>query len=399
MKNTPKQTVAGERVVNLGRTDRGGVRKFPSNQSPLGADGFRVLDEDSFQTMIAFERKRIERSSKAYALILIGASDCLPTHKRENLLEKVATALITLTRDTDMTGWHKNNSVVGVILTDIVAYERNAVIPTILARVTDTLHENLTQEQFSQISISIHCYPEDWQLELSRRPSNPALYPDLVSRDRSRRVAFVIKRMMDIVGSAVALVLFAPLFLVIAIAIKLTSRGPVFFGQQRIGQHGRSFVMLKFRSMHLNNDTSVHQEWFQNFYTGKAKRHPTDDGGNGSYKLPNDPRVTRVGRLLRRTSLDEVPQFINVLTGEMSLVGPRPPIPYEVDAYQAWHRERVLQAKPGITGLWQVNGRSRVPFDEMVRLDLSYARTWSIWLDIKILLKTPAAVFFGDGAY
>jgi exopolysaccharide biosynthesis polyprenyl glycosylphosphotransferase len=400
MKNTPKRVVADERVVNLRRTGRAGVHQFPSNQSALGADSLRVLDEDSFQTMIAFERMRSERSQKAYALVLVAASDCLTTHKRENLLEKVATVLTTLTRDTDVAGWHKTSSVVGAILTDILVHEKNAVIPTILARVTDTLHENLTQEQFSQISLSIHCYPEDWQLELSRQPSNSALYPDLASRDRSRRVAIVIKRMMDIVGGAVALVLFAPLFLVIAIAIKLTSSGPIFFRQQRIGQHGRPFVMLKFRSMHINNDTSVHQRWFQNFYAGKAKRHPTDDdGGNGSYKLPNDPRVTRVGRLLRRTSLDEAPQFINVLKGEMSLVGPRPPIPYEVDAYQAWHRGRVLRAKPGITGLWQVNGRSRVPFDEMVRLDLRYARTWSIWLDIKILLKTPAAVFFGDGAY
>jgi len=375
-----------------------GLRKLPANQSALGVDG--LLDEVSFQAMIAFERKRSERSSKAYALVLVAASDSLPTHKRESLLEKVSTALTTLTQDTDVTGWHKASSVVGVIFTDLVAHEKKAVIPTILARVNDTLYENLPPELSSQISISIDCYPEDWQLELPRRPSNPDLYPDIVSRDRSRRVAIMIKRMMDVVGSAVALVLFAPLFLMIAIAIKLTSSGPVFFRQQRIGQHGKPFIMLKFRSMHMNNDPSVHQQWFQNFYSGKAKRHRTDDdNGNGSYKLPNDPRVTRVGKLLRRTSMDEVPQFINVLKGEMSLVGPRPPIPYEVDAYEAWHRGRVLQAKPGITGLWQVSGRSRVAFDEMVRLDLRYARTWSIWLDIKILLKTPAAVFFGEGAY
>jgi len=210
----------------------------------------------------------------------------------------------------------------------------------------------------------------------------------------------VIKRMMDIVGGSLALLLSAPLFLVIAIVIKLSSNGPVFFRQQRVGQHGKSFIMFKFRSMHVNSDASVHQQWFKSFHSGKAERHRTnDDKGNGTYKLPNDPRVTKVGRFLRRTSLDEVPQFINVLKGDMSLVGPRPPIPYEVDAYQAWQRGRILQAKPGITGLWQVSGRSRVSFDEMVRLDLRYARTWSIWLDIRILLKTPAAVFFGEGAY
>jgi exopolysaccharide biosynthesis polyprenyl glycosylphosphotransferase len=396
MMNTSKQTVPDDEVINLERIED--VRTLPSDQSALWADG--LLDENSFQAMIAFERKRSERSSKAYALVLVAASDTLPINKRESLLEKVSTALTTLTQDTDVTGWHKTRSVVGAIFTDIAAHEKNVVVPTILARVTETLQGSLPQEQFNQISISINCYPEEWQLELSQRPSNPALYPDLASRDESRRISIVIKRMMDVVGSLVALVLFTPIFLAIAIAIKLTSSGPVFFRQQRIGQHGKPFVLLKFRSMYMNNDASVHQQWFQSFYTGKAKRHPTnDDKGNGSYKLPDDPRVTRIGRLLRRTSMDEAPQFINVLKGEMSLVGPRPPIPYEVDAYQAWHRGRVLQAKPGITGLWQVNGRSRVPFDEMVRLDLRYARTWSIWLDVKILLKTPAAVFFGEGAY
>ena len=126
---------------------------------------------------------------------------------------------------------------------------------------------------------------------------------------------------------------------------------------------------------------------------------PDHGRNNGVFKMTIDPRVTKIGRILRRTSLDELPQFINVLKGDMSLVGPRPPIPYEVDGYQTWHRSRILEAKPGITGLWQVNGRSRVTFDEMVRLDLTYARTWSLWLDIKILLQTPGAVLRGDGAY
>jgi len=363
------------------------------------ADDCRVLEQDSFQDMIAFERKRSERSGKVYALILVDAIDTVTIDQREKLLEKTGQVLTALTRDTDITGWYKTGSTLGVIFADIVAADRDAVVTAILARVADTLSENLTVEQLSQLAISTNCYPENWQTETSR-PSNPALYPDLASRDRSRRVAIVVKRIMDIIGSIVAIILFAPVILIIAIAIKLTSKGPVFFRQERIGQHGKPFVLLKFRSMFMNNDTSVHQEWFQNFYTGNAERHKTgDDNGNGTFKLPNDPRVTSLGRLLRRTSMDEVPQFFNVLKGEMSLVGPRPPIRYEVDAYKAWHRGRILQAKPGITGLWQVNGRSRVAFDDMVRLDLKYARTWSIWLDIQILLKTPAAVFFGEGAY
>ena len=143
------------------------------------------------------------------------------------------------------------------------------------------------------------------------------------------------------------------------------------------------------------------KEYVTQLIAGQAKRNPSNGNGDGAgvYKLTKDPRITRVGTFLRRSSLDELPQLLNVLRGEMSLVGPRPAIPYEVAAYQTWHRRRVLEVKPGITGLWQVNGRCRLKFDEMVRLDLRYAKTWSPWLDMKILLRTPRAVFVGDGAY
>ena len=205
--------------------------------------------------------------------------------------------------------------------------------------------------------------------------------------------------MMDVVGSALALIVLAPVFLIIAVAVKVSSKGPVLFRQQRIGQHGKRFTFLKFRSMHLGNDSSVHQEYVTKLIAGQAKRIPSNGNGEGVYKLTNDKRITPVGMFLRKTSLDELPQFLNVLIGDMSLVGPRPAIPYEVAAYQTWHRRRVLEVKPGITGLWQVNGRSRVKFDDMVRLDLRYAKTWSLWADVKILLRTPVVVVFGDGAY
>jgi lipopolysaccharide/colanic/teichoic acid biosynthesis glycosyltransferase len=204
--------------------------------------------------------------------------------------------------------------------------------------------------------------------------------------------------MMDIIGSALALILCAPVFLVIALAIKGSSKGPVFFRQQRIGQHGKRFTFLKFRSMHVDNDPSVHKAYVLNFIAGQEERKPSNGNGKAIYKLTNDERVTRVGAFLRRTSLDEVPQFLNVLKGDMSLVGPRPAIPYELAAYQTWHRRRVLQVKPGITGLWQVQGRSRIGFDDMVRLDLRYAQDCSPWLDLKILLQTPKAVIAGEGA-
>jgi lipopolysaccharide/colanic/teichoic acid biosynthesis glycosyltransferase len=151
--------------------------------------------------------------------------------------------------------------------------------------------------------------------------------------------------------------------------------------------------------MYVNNDASEHKLFVQQLIAGNAASKGSDKTGPAVYKLTKDRRITQVGGFLRKTSLDELPQFWNVLRGEMSLVGPRPPVGYEVEAYDIWHRRRLLEAKPGITGLWQVNGRSRVTFDEMVRLDLRYAKTWSPWMDVKILLRTPAAVVFGDGAY
>ena len=333
-----------------------------------------------------------------FLLVLVDTGASLPPNKSEKVLASILDALSLLNAGHGCSRLVRKNSVLGVMFTEIAADEKSALV-TMLGRVSAALQENLSLEEFSQIGISLHLYPEDWHHELFHRPSNPTLYPDLLRRDESRVLSIAIKRTMDIVGSLIALTLAAPLFLLIAIAIKLTSSGPIFFRQQRVGQYGRSFVFLKFRSMHVSNDTAVHKEWFNKFRNGQAQRQPTNGQKNGSFKLTNDPRITRVGKFLRRTSLDELPQFVNVLRGEMSLVGPRPPIPYEVDDYLAWHRGRILEAKPGLTGLWQVNGRSRVTFDEMVRLDLQYARTWSIWLDIKILLKTPKAVISGDGAY
>jgi lipopolysaccharide/colanic/teichoic acid biosynthesis glycosyltransferase len=358
-----------------------------------------ILDQMNFHRIIAFERKRTERSGKPFLLVLLDMGECLPMHKSEKLLTKTLSALSSSIRETDVTGWYEENSVVGIVFTEIIPEDKYTIVGTMLSRISTTLRDNLSFEQFGRVSISLHLYPEDWNHELPRQPKNPALYPDISKREEGRRLLSSIKRVIDIVGSVAALIVFSPLFLLIAIAIKLTSKGPVFFHQERVGQFGKPFVLLKFRSMSPNNDAKVHQEWFSKFVSGRGERQSTGSDDTGVFKLVNDPRVTRMGRLLRRSSLDELPQFINVLKGDMSLVGPRPPIPYEVHAYLLWHRGRVLEAKPGITGLWQVNGRSRVTFDEMVRLDIRYARTWSIWLDIKILLKTPRAVLLGDGAY
>ena len=358
-----------------------------------------ILNEGAFHRMISLERKRTERSRKPFLLMLLDMGDGLRSDNNEKALDKILSALSLSTRETDVTGWYKNNAVVGVMFTEFGADDRNTILTTLMTRVSETLRKNLSAQEFHRISISFHLFPEEWNYDIPQRPSNPTLYPDLARRDNARKLFCVLKRIMDIVGSALALFLFSPLLLLIALAIKLTTEGPVFFRQKRVGQHGEQFVFLKFRSMHVNNDASVHKAYVKQLIAGSAQSHPENGNGKGVYKLTSDSRVTPLGAFLRRTSLDELPQFINVLKGEMSLVGPRPAIAYEVEAYDIWHRRRVLEAKPGITGLWQVNGRSRIKFDDMVRLDLRYAKTWSPWMDLKILMRTPAAVVFGDGAY
>lgn len=361
--------------------------------------GFTVernaLGEDAFGRMIVVERKRTERSGKPFLLMLLEAGNHQSPEKNGKAFDTMVSTLLSSTRETDVVGWYKEWTTVGVIFTGLMVDDKHSILNTILTRVSTTLRDKLTFEQFNQVSISFHFFPDHWDEDSSGRPSNRALYPDLSRRDDVRRPLLGIKRVMDIIGSLLALIICAPLLVTVALAIKVSSKGPVFFKQKRVGHYGKVFTFLKFRSMHTNNDTSVHREYVANLIAGRAVRLPSNGDGEGVYKLTNDKRVTRVGKLLRRSSLDELPQFLNVLKGDMSLVGPRPAIPYEVASYQTWHRRRILEVKPGITGLWQVNGRNRIKFDEMVRLDLQYAKGWSPWLDIKILLRTPRAVFRG----
>jgi lipopolysaccharide/colanic/teichoic acid biosynthesis glycosyltransferase len=386
--------------VNSRRTTNGSIAGVAPALSTPVCDRV-VLNEESFLRTLSLERKRTERSRKPFLLMLLEFGNILP-QESSRALGKVISALSSSTRATDVVGWFKNHSVVGVLFTEIIIDDQSSIVSTMMARVSETLGHSLTLDQFNQVKLSFHVFPEPWDGGMFDRPSNPMLYPDFSDQDDRRKYKFAVKRLMDIVGSGMGLILCAPVFLVIAALVKLTSEGPVFFRQQRIGQHGTPFTFLKFRTMFTNNDHSVHKEFVQQLIAGKVKPNSNGNGdgnGHGVYKIKSDPRVTRIGSFLRRSSLDELPQLINVLRGEMSLVGPRPPVQYEVDAYEIWHRGRLMEAKPGITGLWQLNGRSRVKFDEMVRLDIRYARTWSLWLDIKILLRTPHAVFLGEGAY
>jgi len=206
-----------------------------------------------------------------------------------------------------------------------------------------------------------------------------------------------IKRASDIVISALALIFLSPLWFVISLFIKLDSRGTILFRQERVGMDGRKFLCYKFRTMQADADENLHREAYRKNIEGRREANAGNDEKPVFGKVKDDPRRTRTGKFLRRSSLDELPQLLNVLLGDMSIVGPRPPIPYEVADYDLRHRKR-LDMKPGITGLWQVSGRNRLTFEEMVQIDLYYIENWSLWLDLKIILLTLPAVLRGDGA-
>jgi lipopolysaccharide/colanic/teichoic acid biosynthesis glycosyltransferase len=219
-------------------------------------------------------------------------------------------------------------------------------------------------------------------------------------RDRDRQWGFLgraYRRTVDICVATVGIIIAAPLLLLIGVFIRHSSPGPVLFRQRRVGRNGEMFTMLKFRTMHVGADDQPHRSYMKEYVRG-SKRPPQSEGeGSPIFKLTNDSRVFWFGSLLRRWSLDELPQLFNVLSGDMSLVGPRPSVYYELENYQPWHRER-LNVRPGLTGLWQIYGRGRTTFDEMVRLDIQYVRLRTIWLDLKLLLLTGPAVFGRVGA-
>ncbi len=358
--------------------------------------GGRVFGEDVFHAMLALERRRAERSGQPFVLMLLDA------HQRNGSSKKIlhqAVGVITgSARETDLIGWYKRGAVIGVIFTQVAA-GAPPVTEILRTKVATALVNCLGQETAKAIAISVHIFPEDWNKSDSNWVADSKLYSDLGRHVPRKKASLFIKRLMDIVGSAILLILLAPILAVIALAIRLTSEGPILFEQERLGQFAARFKCLKFRTMFTNCDAKIHQVYIQQFIAGIVADQQGRSPEETVYKITNDPRITMVGRFLRKTSLDELPQFWNVLCGQMSLVGPRPPVPYEFEIYDTWHRRRVLEVKPGITGLWQVSGRSRTQFDDMVRLDLRYSQSWSLWLDIKILFATPGAVFSGTGAY
>jgi lipopolysaccharide/colanic/teichoic acid biosynthesis glycosyltransferase len=351
-------------------------------------------DQNAFNRILALERKRTERSKRPFMLLLLSLEGLSAAENGNSPRKKVLPCVTSSIRDIDVLGWYREESVLGVIFTEIG--NSGSVVNCILERVSLSLADSLDPDEVKKIGTSVHFFPE--KPGGFDKPTDLTLYPELRRARSSRKVSFILKRMIDIVGSILALVAICPVFLIIAALIKLTSDGPVLFRQKRLGQYGKPFTFLKFRSMYANNDPKIHQEYVKNLIT-TSESACTSEQKEQIFKIQNDPRVTPIGRWLRKTSLDELPQFINVLRGEMSLVGPRPPIPYEFESYEIWHRRRIVDMKPGITGIWQVAGRSRTTFNEMVRLDIYYLANWSIWLDLKLLFLTPWVVFTSKGAF
>ena len=307
-----------------------------------------------------------------------------------------------ITRETDIIG-HVGNDLIALLCPDTDA----AGIRSVLRKID----ESAQGLAFKRVAVVTHpdvLFDKIRDGELTGDPSRQAdgradairLAPAFVSdRPERNRHGYALKRSIDLAGALAGIVLLSPLMLLAAAAVALTSRGPIIFRQTRLGQGGRPFTFYKFRSMVANGDDRIHRAFVAGLIDGEPdRREPGADAEERLYKLTSDPRITTVGRFIRKTSIDELPQLFNVLKGDMSLVGPRPPIPYEAARYQAWHLRRLLSAKPGLTGLWQVEGRSKVSFNEMVRMDLRYIRDCSLELDLRILMKTVKVVLRCEGA-
>jgi len=352
----------------------------------------KVIDEELFADALLRERRRAGRFDQPFVLLLLSFRNGVSAEPAT--WAAVVDSVAAVSRPTDVLGWLEQGSVIGLILKHGNAIDA-AVTRELEAKVRLALSERMDVATMARCSMRLllHCGVSTacTQADFGADP-----FERMACRQKVRRIVrAVTKRGLDITGSLALLALLSPVFLIVAALVKLTSSGPVIFRQARVGRSARLFTMLKFRTMRIDADDAIHQQYVTQFITASHQHSRSSDA---VYKIVNDPRLTPIGRFLRKTSLDELPQFWNVLTGDMSLVGPRPPVPYEVNHYKPWHRRRVLEVKPGVTGLWQVTGRSRTTFEDMVRLDLRYARTCSLWNDIKILLATPRAVVTGKGA-
>ncbi len=364
-----------------------------------------------FQHRLDVEKQRAERNGEKFTVVTLGfkklKTDLLPSLSRHDAIEFINELSITafrLIRQIDVAAWYDNDSV-AIILCDTSFIGARKFLKRLNNEFLKIAAQKTYEDLFllNKIDINMYTYPDNQQA------NNRSLYKpfplsefDIIepinlngqlSKEFKKSSYQRLKRSIDIVLCYIGLLIFAPLMAVVAIVIKLTSPGPIIYRQKRVGYNGKIFELYKFRSMYLNADENVHRRHIAdvmcNFNQSLADNAP-------SIKIMHDKRVTAIGRFLRNTCLDELPQLVNVLKGDMSLVGPRPHPEYEVFNYDNWYKRR-LTVKPGLTGLWQIQGKKRMFYPDAIRLDLSYIDRWSLGLDLKILFYTLPTALAGFG--
>lgn len=360
---------------------------FPSKDSDsycCKVELFNILDKPCFLEQLRIERYRAQRSKTDLSLLLI------KKEKNSSLnFSGVLKILGGIIRETDSAGYIDHYTL-GILL----PYTDQDGLKKIVAKIYNCFIK-------PQFTIETATFPDQVFDYLAKTGcvSSDVLKIMLEETIDNSQAKLFLKRAVDIVGSIIALIIFSPVMLVTAICVKISSPGPIIFCQKRLGAKAAPFDFYKFRSMRVDSNDQIHREFVLKLIDGQ---HSSINNGNSVkplYKMKSDPRITAIGKIIRKTSIDELPQLFNVLKGDMSLVGPRPPLSYEAEKYQAWHLRRILEMKPGITGLWQVEGRSRTGFDDSVRLDIKYLQKWSLFLDLNILLKTVKEVLNCRGAF
>lgn len=345
-----------------------------------------VFDKPCFLELLRKERHRSQRSGASLSLLMLQLNDTKKNNGR--VIVELYKVMKSILRETDAVGYLAPDTL-GVLL------------PYTDANGASKIENKINKSYINpNLSITRATFPDQIFDSLANHGcvSQDVLQIILEDTIKHSILKLLLKRAVDVAGSIAALIVFAPLMLVVAILIKLDSPGSVIFKQSRLGRKGAAFTFYKFRSMRTGNSAEAHKDFVVKLITGNHEEINNGDDKHPFYKIKSDPRVTKIGKFIRKTSIDELPQLFNVLIGDMSLVGPRPPLAYEAEKYKSWHLNRILEMKPGITGLWQVEGRSRTDFNESVRLDLKYLHTWSLFLDMKILIKTVKEVLQCRGA-
>ena len=343
---------------------------------------------NDFVEQLQREKRRAERSKSPLSIVVYRLNETVENSAIKADAGEFLELLHQASRETDYIG-HLGDELIAVLCPDT----NEQGINTYIAKV-----EALAGGRW--FATDSATYPDQLFEGLSNGGQFRQTLHNLVAQDFDEvsKHGYRLKRWLDVIGASALILMLSPLMLLVALLVAVTSPGPIIFKQMRLGTGGVPFPFYKFRSMVVNMDDSIHRQFVADLIKGEINENSQGSSPGPVYKIRSDPRVTWIGRLIRKTSIDELPQLFNVLKGDMSLVGPRPPIPYEAEIYQAWHLRRILSARPGITGLWQVHARSTVTFNEMVRLDLRYIRECSLWLDLKILFKTVAVVLRCDGA-